>query len=76
MYNASKYDMYNYDIKYNHGDIFYLIIKYRNFLLRFCKNVWKIGTSYGILARLSARWQVKMRSWHAFGTLARRHFGP
>ena len=27
----------------------------------------------GTLVRLLARWHVKMRSWHAFGTLAHGH---
>ena len=31
--------------------------------------------AFGTLARLLARWQVKMTSWHAFGTLARAQVG-
>ena len=40
----------------------------------------KLANLFGSLARLikklecrMARWQVKIRSWHAFGTFARRH---
>ena len=29
--------------------------------------------TYATLARLLARWHVKMRSWHAFGMLTRGH---
>ena len=46
------------------------------------KNVWKTGTPFGMLvrqdktmARRMARWHVKMRNWHAFGTLVRKHVG-
>ena len=33
---------------------------------------WNTGTLYGALARLLARWHVKMRSWDALGTLSRK----
>ena len=43
---------------------------------------WKIGTPFGTLARLMAHWSrslacwlLKLRSWHAFDTLALRDSG-
>ena len=36
---------------------------------------WNLGTSFGRLTRVLARWRVKMKSWHAFGTLKRWHAG-
>ena len=72
--------MYNYNIKYN-VEFFYLIVK--KLSLTFCeRNVWKISTSFGmlayhvkILACLMPHWNVKIKFWHAFSTLTRRHVG-
>ena len=36
---------------------------------------WHVGTFIDTLARLLTRWQVKMRSRHVFGTMARGQVG-
>ena len=73
------YDTYmhmcNYDIRDN--------VEFFIFLLAFRKrSVWKIGTLFGTLprqieklTRLLERWHLKMRRWHAFGTVTHMHVG-
>ena len=51
------YDTYTYDIKYN-VELFYIIMKYGNFPCFVKRNVQKS-------ARLLARWQPKLKNWHA-----------